>query len=220
MSLELRVLLNRHVWTMPFVLWSLFWVNLLGTIYGYIWYAQTGQLGYTFEFLPAWVIPFVPDSPTASLFFTLSLAYLLWDRYGKRGSENSKQQPGLLRSFIVVFGAVTSLKYGIWAVAMIFAGAYQGTPMEWTDWMLVISHLGMAVEGVIYIRFFRLLPSAFVLVTSWLLLNDWMDYHGYAVYPWLPNVLKDDLGIIEAFTVMLSAISVWIIWFTHRKWKV
>jgi uncharacterized membrane protein YpjA len=220
MRLELRDLLNRHLWTMPFVLWSLFWVNLLGTVYGYIWYAQTGQLGYTFEFHPAWVIPFVPDSPTASLFFTLSLAYLLWDKYAKRSSENSKQQPSLLRSFIVVFGAVTSFKYGIWAVTMIFAGAYQGSAMEWTDWMLVISHLGMAVEGVIFIRFFRLIPSAFVLVTSWILLNDLMDYHGYTVYPWLPNVLKDDLGIIEIFTLMLSIVSVWMIWFANRKWKV
>ncbi len=48
----------------PF-LWLLLFVNLLGTIYGYIWYLP--QLRNT----PSQFLIFVPDSPTASLFFAL-----------------------------------------------------------------------------------------------------------------------------------------------------
>ena len=48
-------------------MWLLFFVNLLGSIYGYIWYES--QLSTT---EPKFLL-FVPDSPTASLFFTLAL---------------------------------------------------------------------------------------------------------------------------------------------------
>ena len=48
-------------------LWILFTVNLLGTIYGYYWYK--GQL----EITPVAFLAFVPDSPTASLFFCFAI---------------------------------------------------------------------------------------------------------------------------------------------------
>ncbi|GIQ63775.1 hypothetical protein PACILC2_23430 [Paenibacillus cisolokensis] len=94
------------------VLWTLFAVNLLGTIYGYLWYGD--QLLFTIDNKPAWMIPFVPDSPTASLFFTLSLLYLLFP------PERPSSLPGsVLRAVIEGLAAVTSVKYGIWAVVMI-----------------------------------------------------------------------------------------------------
>jgi uncharacterized membrane protein YpjA len=213
MALSIRAFFSQAFLTSPWMLWSLFIVNLLGTIYGYIWYAQTGQLIYTMEHLPGWVLPFVPDSPTASLFFTLSIAYLLWDLY--TGGSKGTTHP--LRSFIVAFGAITSVKYGVWAVAMIFAGAYQGSSMVWTDWMLVTSHLGMAAEALLFIRFFRLQGLTFGLVVLWVLGNDFMDYHGYVLYPWLPDVLDDDVGMIELFTISLSIASSWVVWYMNRK---
>lgn len=58
------------------MIWVLFFINLLGTIYGYIWYVP--QLG-TIEW---WLLPFVPDSPTASLFFTITLfVFLLREKW-------------------------------------------------------------------------------------------------------------------------------------------
>lgn len=48
------------------IIWLLFIVNFLGTIYGYIWYGN--QLEFTAANYPHWLLPFVPDSPTASLF--------------------------------------------------------------------------------------------------------------------------------------------------------
>ena len=44
-------------------LWLLLIINVFGTIYGYVWYKW--QLVET----PTIFLPFVPDSPTASLFF-------------------------------------------------------------------------------------------------------------------------------------------------------
>ncbi|EPR28178.1 putative membrane spanning protein [Geobacillus sp. WSUCF1] len=46
------------------VVWLLLFVNAAGTIYGYYWYRY--QLADT----PPVFLPFVPDSPTASLFFS------------------------------------------------------------------------------------------------------------------------------------------------------
>ncbi|WP_218276334.1 DUF1405 domain-containing protein, partial [Pseudomonas sp. FW305-BF6] len=76
---------------------ALFIVNVLGTIYGYVWYQY--QLIET----PAWLRIVVPDSPTASLFFCFVL--LLWF---------FKKQSGLIEALAYV----SLVKYGIWAVAM------------------------------------------------------------------------------------------------------
>ena len=55
-------------------LWLLLLVNIAGTIYGYDWYGW--QLAET----PTIFLPFVPDSPTASLFFVFVLIALLLRR--------------------------------------------------------------------------------------------------------------------------------------------
>ena len=48
-------------------MWILLAVNILGTIYGYIWYM------WQLEITDPMFIIFVPDSPTASLFFSIAL---------------------------------------------------------------------------------------------------------------------------------------------------
>ena len=85
----------------PWMLWSLFAVNLLGSIYGFYWYKE--QLMMT----ASWLNLFVPDSPTASSAFTLVLLL-----YALR-----RRSP-----LIEAFAAVTLFKYGVWAVAVILAG--------------------------------------------------------------------------------------------------
>ncbi|XEC92724.1 DUF1405 domain-containing protein [Paenibacillus tarimensis] len=186
------ILLNRSF------LWLLFAVNLAGTVYGYIWYWK--QLVYTYENQPLWQIVFVPDSPTASLFFTVSLLFLLFP-----AKRPSRVYTGF-RSVIEALAVVTSIKYGVWAVVMIFAGAAQGNGLVWQDWMLVVSHLGMAFEALLYVRFFVFGRTAAFLSFAWLLLNDTLDYR-IGIYPWLPAVLRDDLGVIAKFTVGLTVAS-------------
>jgi uncharacterized membrane protein YpjA len=184
------------------VLWLLVWVNGLGTLYGYYWYAQ--QLKYTYETKPLWMLPFVPDSPTASLFFTLALLFLLYAR--KNDSPNTMGQTGAVRSFVEAMACTTSFKYGIWAVVMIFAGAYRGNELIWQDWMLVISHTGMAIEAVLYARYFIYGRIALLFVAAWTILNDVVDYTK-GVFPWLPKELHGDLYWISYYTFSMSLLS-------------
>ena len=61
-----------------------------------------------------------------------------------------------IRPLIEALAVVTSLKYGLWAVTMIAAGAAQGDQLQWEHYMLIVSHLGMAVEGLLFVRFMTL----------------------------------------------------------------
>lgn len=182
------------------IIWLLFIVNLLGTVYGYMWYGN--QLTFTAQTEPLWLLPFVPDSPTASLFFTAALLLLLYPPRGLTGT--------LVRELIEALAVLTSVKYGIWAVSIIVAGGYQGDSITWKDWMLMISHTGMAVEALIYARFFtfrRMLPVAL----AWTFANDIVDY-SQGVYPWLPSVLDDDLIVVQYSTMGLTLFSTAAAW--------
>ncbi|GKS13926.1 hypothetical protein YDYSY3_49260 [Paenibacillus chitinolyticus] len=181
------------------MLWLLFWINALGTVYGYYWYKY--QLIDTYDFEPAWYLPFVPDSPTASLFFTLTLLYLLRD---ERTAGVGLGKRSLLRGFIEAFGLVTSFKYGIWAVAMIWSGYALGDPVAWQDWMLTLSHLGMAIEVLLFASVMTYSISAVLLVAVWAFANDWMDYTK-GIFPRLSEVLMPHLDTIQWFTIGLSA---------------
>ncbi len=184
------VLMNRSF------LWLLFWCNVLGTVYGYIWYGN--QLAYTLEHHPAGLLVFVPDSPTASLFFTLSLLFLLYPP-----SKRWLQRVGHVIQGLAV---VTSVKYGVWAVSMIVAGWSFGGDVAWQDFMLIASHLAMAIEALLYVRFFGFGAISLILAAGWTLLNDTMDY-SFEIYPWLPSVLYDYVGGVRIFTFTLTILS-------------
>lgn len=195
-----RFFWSEHFFFSKAMVWILFITNAAGTVYGYIWYGN--QLRLTYETMNRWLLPFVPDSPTASLFFTLSLLYIIIDRSMARGTDSSRLYKGI-RAFVDAFAVVTSIKYGIWAVAMIAAGGAQGDTIVWQEWMLVVSHLGMALQVILFSRYMRYGQLSIVLVGIWVFINDYLDYHRM-IYPWLPNSLEDDLTLIEVFTVFLS----------------
>lgn len=199
--LPLRLFWSREFLTSRSILRTLLIVNVLGTVYGYIWYGE--QIEWTAAHKPLWMIPFVPDSPTASLFFSLSLIYLLVQGPPRTGTGR------IVRSIIEALGVATSLKYGIWAVAMIVAGASEGESMVWQDWMLIVSHLGMAVEGLLFLRFMSVGSAAVGVAVGWLLLNDMVDYR-FDVFPWLPKPLYDHLPIVCICTFGLTLFS-WIV---------
>jgi len=112
---------------------------------------------------------------------------------------------------IEAFAAVTLFKYGVWAVAVILLGGIAATEpflesLHWTDWMLMFSHTGMAVEAILYSRFFTYQRHHLVLVGSWTLLNDGMDYL-LDIHPWLPASISHLDGWIGLFTLGLSFVS-------------
>jgi uncharacterized membrane protein YpjA len=167
------------------ILWMLLIVNIAGTIYGYIWYGQ--QLAET----PVKFLPFVPDSPTASLFFVFVLiAFLL------------KRNWPLFEALAIV----TLFKYGIWAVVMnILVWKVTGT-LGWAGWMLLFSHGAMAVEGVLYAPFYRMKWSHLAVAAIWTLHNDIIDY----VFHMMPRyrMLEQYMPQIGYFTFWLSIASI------------
>lgn len=173
---------------------ALFWVNLLGTIYGYYWYKN--QL----ELTPPTYWIFVPDSPTASAAFTLVLLLYLQKR----------------RSPIIeAFAAITLIKYGIWAVVMIFWGGFL-EPVPFLEsirpeqWMLVFSHLGMALQAVLYAKYFTFGWKEITIISLWTLLNDAIDY-GVDMHPWVGYYLEPYDHLVGYFTVFLSIFTILVV---------
>lgn len=176
-------------------IWLLLIVNLLGTIYGYIWYES--QLRRT----PAIFLPFVPDSPTASLFFVLVLIAFL---FGKNW--------GLIEALALI----TLVKYGIWAVVMNFLVLFETGTLDLIAIMLVVSHGAMAIEGILYSPFYRIRLWHLVVASIWTLHNDVIDYVFYMLpsYPTLDQYIPQ----IGYFTFWLSIFSIGLAYFlTIRK---
>lgn len=191
--MSISLLWSKALLTDRRVLWLLLICNALGTVYGYIWYGL--QLEYTLEIKPTWMIIFVPDSPTASLFFTVALAFILY--------PPKHQWLIVIRKLFEALAVVTSVKYGVWAVVMIFWGVALGDPLYWQDWMLTASHLTMAIESLLFVRFFVFGWKYLVIALAWTLLNDYMDYSQH-IYPWLTPLLVERLDQVRNFTVILT----------------
>lgn len=174
------------------ILWILFIINSLGTFYGYIWYAP--QLAAT----DWWLWPFVPDSPTASLFFTFTLLALLLRKHWR---------------LLEAFAAVTLFKYGIWASVMIIWNKFLGGDLSWQHYMLLFSHIGMALQALLYSPYFTFKLKHLLVVAIWTLTNDMMDYP-LGIHPWLNYQLLPFLSTIFMFTISLSLVSLFIFYFS------
>ncbi len=177
----------RDPWRPEYVV-PLLLINMAGSIYGYYWYA--GQLSSTVKKL--WL--FVPDSPMAT---TLFAAVLLFSLMGRRNA------------FLGLIAFTACIKYGLWAVIVIGDFWAGGGSIRFTESMLWVSHLGMAVQGVIYLKvrppgsslgFSRpALPG----VAAWMLLNDFMDYR-LGIHPYLYVPGQELLAGVSAVALSLS----------------
>ncbi|MCD8510716.1 MAG: DUF1405 domain-containing protein [Bacillus sp. (in: Bacteria)] len=172
-------------------------VNIFGTIYGFIWYKA--QLAIT----PTHFLIFVPDSPTASLFFCIVLVGFLF----------KKNLP-----LMEALAAVTLLKYGVWAVVMIVAAAAAGDTLTWQQYMLIGSHLGMAVQGLLYVPFYRIKAWHLAVVAVWTLHNDVIDYI-YGMYPWVSSSIRMYIQEIAYFTFWLSIFSLLTVYLLNKHLK-
>lgn len=201
------LLWSRSFLLQPWLLWALFGANLLGTLYGYEWYRY--QLVMTWNEIGKWLVLVVPDSPTASLFFTITILFLLRDRKAEQTSLQRSYEPMATgRGIVEALSVITQVKYGIWAVTIIFWEASLGDTLYWQDYMLVASHSLMAVEALLYMRFYRRLTIVTVAIgAAWTLLNDAIDYT-FGVFPMLHPLLLDRLTQVQMFTVTLSVFSI------------
>lgn len=158
-------------------------LNLIGTVYGYYWYE--GQLAAT----PVVYWPFTPDCPEFAMFFAVVLIFYLYDRR--------------LHNFEVLtfFGLI---KYGTWTVftiALYFMAS--GDITNFDEWMLLISHVGMTIEGILYFKYLKLSKFNIFISLAWFLLSDYMDY-AVGVYPYLPY--QAHLPIVRAYAVISTVV--------------
>ena len=162
-------------------MWLLLVINVLGTIYGYIWYMW--QLKITD---PIFLI-FVPDSPTASLFFSIAL-------FGWLINRNFK--------LIEALALITLVKYGLWAVVMNIWTQFEAGPIGFVGWMLVVSHFAMAVQALLYIPKYKFNWIHVLIAAIWTLHNDVIDY----VFGQMPiyRSLSEHTQTIGYFTFWLS----------------
>ncbi|BCJ85414.1 DUF1405 domain-containing protein [Effusibacillus dendaii] len=178
-----RAQLKQLLTSRSFV-WILFWINLMGTVYGYYWYKE--QMAET-----AWpLLPFVPDSPTASLLFTLLLAVWLLRRTSP---------------ILEALALMTCFKYGVWCVAVLLLYGIDDGYISEPNIMLIVSHAGMAIEVLLYSFMYRFRTRHVWVGAAWLLINDFFDYV-FHVHPYL----EDDRFIsqVAVFTVLLSLLTI------------
>jgi len=145
--------------------WPIAIVNLLGTLFGFWYYAGRptelavrGQLGMA----PTTAWPLIPDSPVATLFIALSLVAWRLDW--------SVAEPLHALAF---FGCI---KLGLWTPYVQLALNGPGGIPAWLYWFLVLSHVAMAVEAFVIHRYATFSVPAVLVATAWYGFNDVVDY--------------------------------------------
>lgn len=192
----------------PKYLYIILATNIIGSIYGYYWYAE--QLASTPKYL--WL--FIPDSPLSTTLFAVVLALSL------AGLQS------LLLSLAAFAGCI---KYGIWAVIMITEFWLKGGDVEFEVAMLWISHMGMAAQGVIYFYKpgapgsiggfhspLRGWGGALAFLAAWMFLNDFFDY-GLGIYPYLYYYGQEYLAMVSAFSLSAVIMAFVILYFRRFK---
>jgi uncharacterized membrane protein YpjA len=166
---------------------ALFIINLLGTIYGYYWYRY--QLAIT----PDIFLLFVPDSPTASLFFTIFLLFFIFNKHFP---------------LVEALAIITLFKYGVWAVVMNLLTLLVNGDLSPEGYMLMASHGAMAIQGLLYAPFYKIRLIHIIIAAIWTLHNDVIDY----VFGMMPlyQSLSNYTDKIGYFTFWLSIISIFI----------
>jgi uncharacterized membrane protein YpjA len=175
-------------------LWILLFVNLFGTVYGYDWYMW--QLEMTEP--KFWI--FVPDSPTASLFFTLAIIGWLIGRNFK---------------LIEALALITLVKYGLWAVVMNLLTMFEQGSLDPVGWMLIGSHFAMAVQAILYSPFYKYKLVHIVIAGVWTLHNDVIDYV-FGQMPIYYDLMKH-MQQIGYFTFWLSITCITL---AYTLWKI
>lgn len=192
--------INSYLQKKTFII-TLIIINLLGSIYGFYWY-RNQLLDSPIEFLI-----FVADSPLSSTFFTIFLILYL----------NNKKI-----ALIEALASITLFKYGIWAISIIIWGAWSVEPsfvkilmvdtISWIDVMLIIGHLGMTLEALIFFKKYTYGFWSIILVGLWIFANDILDYT-LDIHPWLPQSLNSFDQEVGKFTLILSGFTLILFYF-------
>ncbi len=184
------------------VLMSLMIINLLGSIYGFYWYQE--QLAVTPWYL--WI--FTPDCPLFALFFVFVLMGFLLNK--RSNILETLTWMGLIKYGIWTIFVISLFFYAVFKQSLQVSGQFL---VEETA--LLISHIGMFIEGCILTRYLKLTRINVLITGIWFLLSDVLDY-GVEVYPWLPY--QPHYHIIKGEAI-ISTILLWVILFIMFEYR-
>lgn len=149
-----------------FFLWFLLWVNIVGAVFGYNWYAwQLSQLP-----VLTWIVVF--DSPLS----VTGVALVAWLRLR-----------GRIHPWLELWSALAVIKYGAWAALLWIASWSTGIAVTAFDLFgLFLTHIGMVLQGLVLLRYIPPVPLAHAgAVLLWFFVNDYFDYV-HRLHPLIP----------------------------------
>lgn len=183
------------------VIITLIFVNLFGSIYGFIWYKEQ-ILDNSLKLLL-----FIPDGPLASLFFAI---FLLLYLYGKSVP------------IIEALASVSLFKYGVWTIVIVIWGGWTEEAsiikmvtletISWNDLLLILTHIWMILQAIIFYKKYSYGFWYIFIGGIWLLTNDLLDYT-LDIYPVLPESISSMDFKVGKFTFYLSGFSLLLFYF-------
>ncbi len=190
--------------------WLVVAVNVLGGIYGIFWYRS--QLAATPPAL--WLL--VADSPLSVLAFAVVLTIRLSQRLSR--GQKRLQLPHLpdsiqSRPALELLSALTFIgliKYGLWAAVIVVAAWLRGSQATGIMVALVVVHLGMVFESVVFLKALGVARWAATAAPLWFVLNDTVDYMG-GLHPTLPDTINPSYAASVAVGLTLLS-SLYVSW--------
>ncbi|MCW3490427.1 DUF1405 domain-containing protein [Dethiobacter alkaliphilus] len=187
------------LFTNRYFIYALLVINFFGTIYGFWWYRNQ------FAATPAYIWPFVPNSPLTVLYFFIVLVLFL----------QNKRSP--FWEGLAYFGLI---KHGMWTVAIITLYHLAGDRSP-DNILLWTGHLGMALQAVLFWVYYGL-PLRFshaVGISGWYLFNDYLDYV-VGIHPYVNTTLVD-IAVVRnlavSYSIVLTIIFLFTAWRRHNR---
>lgn len=183
---------------------ALFWINLLGSFYGFWWYRD--QLMATP--VKYWLI--VPDSPGSTLLFSFFLLTLLTGRFAAAQSKPIRLTGWV--SLLAAVAFVSNMKYGLWTAIVLPEYAIRSGILTFDTVHLSLSHFGMWVQGILFAHYYRPGLPAALAALGWMLFQDYVDYWLLLTYPTLPADWMEPSARSVAVTLSL-------VWGAYLAWR-
>lgn len=180
------------------LLFLIFVINILGTIFGFIYYQ------YLFKVVPEKYWIFVPDSPLSTLLFASAILLILFGRKS---------------DFLSFIGSASVIKYGLWTMFVIvyFPDHFLAPGQKEFYYLMFFLHFGMVVQPVILLNTIEYRKHYLIFTLLWFLTNDYFDYV-IGIGPLSTHGLS--LNVVGDVTVVLSFVSVLGAYWLGRIFKV
>jgi len=182
------------------IFWLLIAANLIGTVYGFIFYYGKQMLD-ILATQPELIL-FIPDSPLHTLFLTLALLGVFF-------SEK--------RDWFYFFAFAGALKIGAWTTFVLlgFQQFYFAPEIALINFILLLAHIVLFFEAFLLIGKIELKKWFLLPPLIWFLVGDYSDY----ILGTHPPIPVTEISLIFSVTVAFSIIFTALTWIILSKWK-